>query len=407
MRILHVLDHSAPLHSGYTFRTLSILTAQRHMGWDTVHVTGSKQGSSELEEDANGFHFYRTPPTQGLASRLPIFRQLAVIGSLESRLRGLVAELQPDVIHAHSPALNGIAACNVGRDLGIPVVYEVRAFWEDAAVDNGTGRRNGPRYLLSRALESHVLRRANDVTTICRGLADEIIGRGIPHERVTVIPNAVNVEDFTTNGIPDAKLADELGLAGAEVVGFLGSFYPYEGLDLLLLAMASLKDQRPQLRLLLVGGGPDEELLRQRTRELGLQDRVIFTGRVPFEEVSSYYDLVDVLAYPRYHSRLTDLVTPLKPLEAMAMGKVLVASDVGGHRELIQDGETGLLFQAGDAADLASKLTQCLDDQGLKEKMKREGRQWVERERTWTKSVEKYAGVYPSDPTPARGAASA
>ena len=394
MRILYVLDHSAPLQSGYTFRTLSILKEQRRLGWETAQVTSSKHPSTELEEEAEGVRFYRTPSATAPWAKLPILRHLGVIRSLERRLGALVEDLKPDIVHAHSPALNGVAASNVGRARGIPLVYEMRALWEDAAVDHGTSREGGARYTATRALESHLLKRADAVTTICRGLWNDIVSRGIPENKVTVIPNAVDVEKFSTARGRDAVLAKKLSIEGAEVVGFIGSFYAYEGLELLLSAMPALTSRRPRLKLLLVGGGPQDAHLREKVRAMGLGDRIVFTGHVPFDDVRKYYGLIDVLVYPRIHMRLTDVVTPLKQLEAMAMGKLLVASDVGGHLELIRDGETGTLFRAGDPVDLSDKLARMLDAGELGEQMKETARRFVECERTWAKSVEGYRTVY-------------
>ena len=383
MRILHVLDHSAPLHSGYTFRTLSIVREQRRLGWETFHVTSSKHPSVALEEEAEGVLFYRTPTIDSLWNRLPLLGQVGVIRSLETRLESLVSKLKPDILHAHSPALNGVAACSVGRKAGIPVVYEMRALWEDAAVDHGTSRDGGLRYRLSRALETYVLRRADAITTICDGLRRDIESRGIPADNVTVVPNAVDIEKFAVHERD-----------GDEVIGFIGSFYAYEGLELLLSALPALFGERPALQVLLVGGGPEDEKLRKRATGLGFDGKVTFTGRVPFDEVGKYYERIDVLVYPRLSMRLTELVTPLKPLEAMAMGRVFVASDIGGHRELISDAETGLLFEAGDAKDLVKKLLQLLEDRELRERMRREARRFVERERTWSRSVSAYESVY-------------
>lgn len=394
MRILHVLDHSAPLQSGYTFRTLSILREQHRLGWETSQVTSSKHPSVELEEEAEGVRFHRTPAETAAWAKLPVLRHLGVIRSLEQRLRSLVDELRPDIVHAHSPALNGVAAANVARARKIPLVYELRALWEDAAVDHGTSRNGGPRYRATRAMESYVLSRADAVTTICGGLRSDIVGRGVPESKVTVIPNAVDVETFSTARRRDADLARRLSLDNAEVVGFIGSFYAYEGLDLLVSAMPELVSRRPRLKLLLVGGGPQDEPLREKARTLGLSDRIVFTGRVPFDEVRRHYDLVDVLVYPRIPMRLTDVVTPLKPLEAMAMGKLVVASDVGGHRELVRDGETGVLFRAGDPDDLGAKLEAALEARELGAEIRRNARRFVEDERTWAKSVAGYRSVY-------------
>ena len=394
MRILHVLDHSAPILSGYTYRTLSILQEQRRLGWETAQVTSSKHPAETPVEESEGFRFYRTPASRGVLPKLPVLRQLAVVRELESRLRALVPELEPDVLHAHSPSLNGLAALRVGRALGLPVVYEVRAFWEDAAVDHGTSRDGGTRYRLTRGLETYVLRRADAVAVICEGIRKDVVARGISEEKLTVIPNSVDVDRFSTERCRDAELARRLGLEGCEVLGFLGSFYAYEGLELLIEAFPALLEKRPRLRVLLVGEGPSEETLRRRVGELGLADKVLFPGRVPHSEVRRYYDLVDVLVYPRFAMRLTEMVTPLKPLEAMAMGKLLVASNVGGHRELIRDGETGILFEAGSASDLVRKVLLAFEDQELGRRIPIRARRFVEEERTWTKGVAGYRPVY-------------
>lgn len=394
-RILHVLDHSIPLHSGYTFRTLSILREQRKLGWETFHLTSPKQvGCEAAEEEVDGWHFFRTPAPERSSPRLPGLGELALMRRLETRLQEIAEKLRPDILHAHSPVLNAIPALRVGKRLGLPVAYEVRAFWEDAAVDHGTTTENSLRYRLTRRLETHALRRAHHVFTICEGLRADILARGIAAEKVTVIPNAVDIESFDPGGEPDLELKTRLGLGDADVVGFIGSFYAYEGLDLLIDALPSILADRPHVRLLLVGGGPQEAALKEQAARLGLTDKVVFTGRVPHGEVHRYYDLIDVLAYPRHSMRLTELVTPLKPLEAMAQGRIFVASDVGGHRELVRHGETGTLFEAGDAAALAQAVLQLLASRDRWPALRAAGRRFVEDERNWTTSVANYLPVF-------------
>lgn len=388
MRILHVLDHSAPLHSGYAFRTLSILREQRKLGWQTEHLTSPKQGpGTALVEVADGWTFHRTPSADGVGL-------LAQMRLTAGRLAGVVAEVKPDLIHVHSPVLNALPALWVGRRLGLPVVYEMRASWEDAAVDHGTTTEGSLRYRLSRGLESVALHLADQVTTICEGLRGDIAARGVPADRITVIPNAVDVSTFTFGSPPDEALRQRLGLQGATVLGFAGSFYGYEGLHLLIEAARRMLPAHPDLRLLLVGGGPQDAALKAQAAEAGIADRVIFTGRVPHAEVQRYYELIDVLAYPRLPIRLTELVTPLKPLEAMAQGRMFVASDVGGHRELVRDGETGFLFRAGDAEALAQSLDSLLARRAQWQSVREQARRFVEVERTWAASVARYADVY-------------
>ncbi len=397
MKILHVLDHSIPLHSGYTFRTLSILREQRKLGWETFHITSPKQVNCYVsEEEIDGWHFYRTPPVEGALSKLPGLNHWVSMQRVESTLLDIATRLRPQIIHAHSPVLNAIPALRVGRKLGIPVVYEVRAFWEDAAVDHGTTTEGSLRYALTRWLETSALRRANHVFTICEGLRSDIVGRGIPEGKVTVIPNAVDIESFEPGGEPDSVLKAKLGLSNASVVGFIGSFYAYEGLDLLLEALPSILKHRPEVRLLLVGGGPQDSALKALAQNLGLTDKIIFTGRVPHDQVQCYYDLIDVLAYPRHSMRLTELVTPLKPLEAMAQGRVLVASDVGGHKELIRTGQTGILFKAGSVDALAAAVLGLLANRSQWQAMRQAGREFVETDRNWKNSVANYSAVYAS-----------
>lgn len=395
MKVLHILDHSIPLHSGYTFRTRAILEQQRLLGWDTFHVTSPKQiGVKEPVEWADGFKFYRSQAITGFRAKLPIVNQWAVVDALAKRLDQIIPEIKPDILHAHSPALNGLAAVKASKKFGIPLVYECRAFWEDAAVDHGSTTEGSLRYRLTHALETYVFKRADAVTTICEGLRLDIIGRGIAEDKITVIPNAVDIDKFTYDTKADPDLRDHLELNDKIVLGFIGSFYAYEGIPLLLEAMPALLEKRPNVRLLLVGGGPQENVIKQKTKDLNLHDQVIFTGRVPHDQVQDYYNQVDIFVYPRLPMRLTELVTPLKPLEAMAQGRLVVASDVGGHKELIDNGQTGYLFEAGNADNLARTLTSLIDDRADWDRIRVNGRRFVEQERNWAASVGRYQAVY-------------
>ena len=395
LRILHVLDHSTPLQSGYTFRTLSILAEQRRLGWETFHLTSPKHTAGfATEEEVDGWHFYRTPGAAVSGSRVPGMAEVDLMRDLESRLQTVVEQVRPHILHVHSPVLNALPALWLRRRLNIPVVYEMRASWEDAAVDHGTTKKGSVRYRLSRAIESFALRRADQVTTICEGLRGDIALRGVADDKITVIPNAVDVASFRFGVEADPALQQRLGLQGATVLGFAGSFYHYEGLHLLIEAVQRMRPRHPRLRLLLVGGGPQDAALKAQVAQAGLEGCVIFTGRVPHAEVQRYYELIDLLAYPRLPSRLTDLVTPLKPLEAMAQGSIFVASDVGGHRELIRHGQTGFLCPAGDVGALEAAIEDVLARRAEWPAVRAQARRFVEQERTWANSVARYAGVY-------------
>ena len=395
MKILHVFDHSIPLQSGYTFRSRAILLEQRRRGWQTFHVTGGKQGAvSSPTEEVDGLTFHRTPPPTGMTAGTPVINQFSIANGLRRRIAQLIEELRPNVIHAHSPALNGVAALAAARATRTPVVYEIRAFWEDAAVDHGTSSENGVRYRLTKMLETRVARQVDGLFTICEGLRRDLVTRGIHERKITVIPNAVDVARFKFNLPRNAGLAEQLGIGDRPVLGFIGSFYGYEGIASLVSALSLVRTAVPQLRVLLVGGGPCHADVMRLVEQLQLSEMVITVGRVPHTEVEDYYSLVDVFCYPRLPMRLTELVTPLKPLEAMAQGKIVLASDVGGHRELIDHERTGVLFPAGDRQAMAAAIIALFSHPERWPSLRNAAREFVERERNWPSSVAHYEAAY-------------
>ncbi len=395
-RILHVLDHSLPLHSGYTFRTRAIMTAQIAAGLDVTGITGVRQYQNGETRNGtvqmvDGLTFYRTQIGADGPSPLREWREVNAL------CEAIIAQhrLTPfDLLHAHSPALNGLAAVQAGKRLGLPVVYEIRAFWEDAAVGNGTGSEGSAKYRLTRALENHVVRRADAVAVICEGLRCDLIERGVSPAKIMVSPNGVDMQMFGDEVAHDAALANDLGLIDKDVIGYIGSFYDYEGLDDLIAAMPLLSGSARDAHLLLVGGGPMADALQAQVDASPCRDRIHFVGRVPHDQVERYYSLIDILVYPRKRMRLTDLVTPLKPLEAMAQRRLVAASDVGGHVELIRDGDTGTLFAADNPAQLATAMDTLFADRKDWDAMRDRARKFVASERDWQQNIHRYDPVY-------------
>jgi PEP-CTERM/exosortase A-associated glycosyltransferase len=392
-RILHVLDHSLPTHSGYTFRTRALMKAQVAKGWEVAGVTGVRHPEPGPDgETVDGLTFYRTAP---IAPGMPVINEWREIGALARRVAALAQTWKPDVLHAHSPVLDGLAALRVGKRLGIPVIYEIRAFWEDASVGNGTGREGSLRYRLTKMLETRAVKAVDAVAVICEGLRGDLIARGIDPAKITVSPNGVDLDLFGDPPPRDDALADTLGIAADDaVIGYIGSFYDYEGIDDLIAAMPALVAVQPRARLLLVGGGPMEAALKAQAAASPAAAQIHFVGRVPHHQVERYYSLIDILAYPRKKMRLTDLVTPLKPLEAMAQGKLVAASDVGGHRELIEDGQTGTLFAPDDPTAIADALAKLLENQSIWAERRRIARIFVETHRNWSSNILRYEPVY-------------
>lgn len=406
-RVLHILDHSLPAQSGYSFRTRAIIKAQMAQGWDVAGLTSQRHplpGPDQAVED--GIRFFRTP---GRPEGVSPVRELREVRALARQMDDIVAMFRPDIIHAHSPVLTAMAASRVARRHRLPLLYEIRAFWEDAAVGNGTGVEGSLKYRMTRWLETRAVQRADAVAVICEGLRSDLIARGIAPDKIMVSPNGVDLDLFGQPAARDDALAQSLALGDGPVIGFIGSFYDYEGLDILIDAMPHMLAAEPALRLVLVGGGPMERALAARVQSspASVHDAIRFVGRVPHDRVEAYYGLIDILVYPRKAMRLTELVTPLKPLEAMAQGRLVAASDIGGHRELITDGETGSLFAPDDPASLAAAVVTMLQQRDGWDARRATARKFVEKDRNWSSNIRRYDPVYqqllaqfsPSGPT--------
>ena len=392
-RVLHILDHSLPAQSGYTFRTRAIIKAQQAQGWTVAAVTSVRHpGAGPAMQTVDGIDFYRTST---IAAGLSPMRELREVAALASRVDEVVEQFRPDILHAHSPVLTAMAAGRVARRRNLPLLYEIRAFWEDASVANGTGREGGLRYRATRWLETRAVRRADAVAVICDGLRTDLVARGIDPAKIMVSPNGVDMAMFGAPMPRDTHLGTQLGIAADDdVIGFIGSFYDYEGIDILIAAMPALVALRPRIQLVLVGGGPMADALARIAAASPVADRIRFVGRVPHDAVERYYSLIDVLVYPRKAMRLTELVTPLKPLEAMAQRRLVAASNIGGHRELIEDGVTGTLFAPNDPAALARCVGDIFGSRPTWGVRCDAARQFVERDRNWSSNIQRYDPVY-------------
>jgi len=397
MRVLHVLHNSLPLICGYSIRSGAIVRHQRRLGLDPVVVTSARNPNptAAAVDYVDGIAHFRTPCPKSLP--LPILRERALMRSLHQRVERVIGATRPDIVHAHSPVLVGLPALRAAHDHGIPFVYEVRDLWENASVDRGKFGYNSPLYRLVRMLESRVLRRADAVVTICGALRDELAQRVDPG-RLFVVENGVDSEAFDP-AMSDEPLQRRWGVTGKQVIAYVGTFQPYEGLDLLIRVMPQILARRPAAHLLIVGGSAGESTaveaaLEALVNRLRLGSHVTFTGRLPHATIQGVYALADVMVYPRLLTRTTALTTPLKPLEAMAMARAVVSSDVPALRELVRDGETGVTFPAGNAAALAQACLSLLDDPALRRRLGEQARDWTGRRRQWPALVERYLTIY-------------
>jgi len=395
MKVLHVLQFSLPRLDGYCVRSDAILRAQQAHGLDVVAMTGAAENMGQGEEELiNGVRYYRTPGTVNRSRRG--LREWKRYRRLMGRLAAVADRERPDVIHVHSPAYNALAALKVARRRGIPCVYEMRAVWEDAAADRREVSSASLLYRAARALETHVLKRCDYVVTICQGLRGEVLSRGISANKILVMPNAVDPEYFQPSP-RDSRLAVSLGLTReGPIIGFIGSMFAYEGVEDLVEAIPRVLARFPKTQFMIVGGGEREPHVRERVARFGFGNSVVLVPRVPHDQVRSLYSLVDCLTYPRRSVRLTELVTPLKPLEAMAMQKTVLASNIGGHREMVEHDRTGLLFEPGKTDALVEVLCRAAAEPDLLARLSQAGRRYVIEQRTWKGVTANYLPLYES-----------
>jgi PEP-CTERM/exosortase A-associated glycosyltransferase len=399
--VLHILDHSWPILSGYSIRSQSIVRAQRAMGHNPQVVTGVAQQLDEpLSADAQceGVQYVRTRfgRLSGwiLSQRIPGLQEALTTFLLRKSIRQAIAARNIDVVHAHSPALCGLAAWSALLGKRIPLVYEIRGFWEESAISQQKSKRTSLRHCLARKVEEFVAHHADAVVGIGENILADLRLRGIDANKLACVPNGVEPEKFRPIERND-QLAATLGVPADSVVfGFIGSMWRFEGVPWLIQAAAELRRRGIPLELIIIGHGEDATAVKNAIGELGVGSFVRFLGRVSHEDIARYYSILDVLVYPRHSNPVTEKVTPLKPLEAMAQRKAVLASDVGGLRELLRDQETGLLFTPDDIDDFCRKAQRLVQDPQLRQKLGENARRAVMAERDWTVLARRYEHIY-------------
>ena len=388
MRVLHVLHTSLPNVSGYSLRSNQIVSLQRRAGVDVAVATSVQQPDAAVDELIDGVHYFRAPVQ--IAGRSPL-REWRMMTALHANVQRAYDAFRPHIIHAHSPVLVGLPSQKVARRAGVPFVYEVRDLWENASVDRGKFAAESIAYRVARALETHVLRRADAVFTIGETLRAQLEPRA--RQAVTITPNGADTDAFAPT-LPDAAWQQRWNPGGGPLISYIGSFQPNEGLDVLIRALPAIVARIADVRVLIVGDGPERANLQRLSDTLGVAPQVRFVGRVPHAQVREIYAVADLLVYPRLDTLTTRLTTPLKPLEALAMEKAVLASDLAAMRELVTHGETGCLFEPGNPAALARAAVELLQDAPRRLRLGKQGRLVTVAERTWQQSVAQYLPVY-------------
>lgn len=306
----------------------------------------------------------------------------------------VLVEQGATIVHAASNYTTALPALIAARRLGLPFVYEIRGFWEVTRSSRDSTFEKSRKYRAMKMYEDFVVSHADRIITITLAMKEELVERGVPAERISLAYNSVDVDRFHALR-RDEALASRLGIpAGVPVIGYVGSFVDYEGLDDLLTAAATLRDAGRDFRLLMVGDGAAMPMLQEMVVQLRLESWVILTGRVPHEDVEAYYSLIDVAPFPRKPWEVCELVSPLKPFEAMAMKKPVVVSGTRALLEIVTDGLNGLVFEKGDPASLAKALGRLLDNPQLRADIGERARAWVEEYRSWKRAGTDVVAAY-------------
>ena len=393
MKVLQVFDQTTPLVSGYSMRSRYISESLHKLRVDLLAFSSPIFDYKNNDELINGVHYMRARfQRANLLDQFPLYREYNTVRTLK---RAICRSWDDTVglIDAHSSPLNGVVGAQLAKKYRLPFLYEIRALWEDAAVDQGKTREGGLRYKATRLLEMSIINKADKVTVICEGLKNDLIGRGISPQKIEVIPNGVDSEEFQPVE-RDLDLARQLNLQGCIVFGYIGTFFLFEGLELLIQAAKQATTDNKDMRFLIVGGGRQEDVLKKMAKELEVEDKVIFVGRIKHDSIKRYYSVIDAFVYPRVSKRITELVTPLKPLESMAMGKLVLGSDVGGIKELVSDGENGVLFEKENVNSLVEKIHYIARNFDSLDQIRENARKYVIAERNWLTICRKYLDIF-------------
>ena len=402
-RTLYLLHNSLPFDSGgYASRSHGLLCGVQQNGWDIRAVSrlgyplDREKHKGKLVTDESiidNIPYHRLKANQNGYGEIPL---KSYIENYAENLHKLCMTLRPSILHGASNHMNGHAVNLVAQELGIPSVYEVRGLWEITRISRQPKWKEGDYYKLMSNMEAKAAMDATAVICITQALADEMVSRGVDSNKITLVHNGVHVDRFTPRPA-DRDLEKTLGTKDNVVIGYVGSIVDYEGLNLLVEASENLIQRGIEnFTVLIVGDGAASPSLENLASQSSATEHFIFTGRVPHEEVESYYSLIDIAPFPRLSLPVTEMVSPLKPFEAMAMEKLVIASDVAALEEIVNHEVTGLLFKKDDVNSLTDALELGISDSKLRNNLGKKAREWVKAERDWPILAKKITDLYES-----------
>ncbi|MDJ0321745.1 glycosyltransferase [Pseudarthrobacter sp. PS3-L1] len=393
-RIMYCAHSTASYNSnGYSTRTAGLVTGLTANGedvfvaarpgypWD-ARTDKPALKDRRFEESIGGVTHVFNPGPSWTGDRLDYYLAESVDVYVREAQRN-----RASIIHAASNFITALPALIAARRLGIPFVYEVRGLWEITDLSSRPDWFSSDRFRLSAELESFVAQEADSVLAITSQVKNELVRRGVPESSIELLPNSVDTDIFTSMpSLPGLKTALKID-EEAVVIGYSGSLVAYEGLDDLLVAVSLMVKDSENIHLVIVGDGKHLAGLKASVAELGISDFVTFTGRVSASAVPNYISIFDIMPCPRTSLPVTEMVSPLKPLEAMASGKAVVLTDLAPLRDLAGIGqERALLCEPSNPASLAKAIRTLVDSQELRLSMGRRARLWTIQERTWKKT---------------------
>jgi len=407
LKILHLLNISLPDFSGYSIRSHNILLYQRK--FVIPFALTSPASFQKINPDIiNKVIYIRYPPDKvfNFFSKPKLFNKFRISKLFDITyhsilkipliyLRKVVEVQKPDIIHGHSTAKFAKYGEKIARKKKIPFIYEIRGFVEDTLVEQGFIRKNSRKYLRRRKQENLLMKRADLVITLGEAMKKDIIRRGIDEKKIFLVSNAVNTKLLSPMK-PNLTLKKSLGLEEKLIIGYVGSIRKIEGLEILFRAVKLLEQKIKNLYVIIVGKYTTKYFreLKFLAKELGIENNISFIGEIPNNEIHNYYSILDIIIIPRINSRVTRLVTPLKPLEAMAMGKVLITSDLPALKEMVKPNVSGDLFETENPANLSDKIYKYLSDSELRERLGKSARDFVIKNYDWNMIIKKYYIIY-------------
>lgn len=410
VKVLHVLEHSFPKLAGYTVRAKYIIDNQKKEGLHPVVITSPLQGKTKRSvkdyEEIDFVRYYRTGCFNRLNMGEPIplrlARRYAYSRAYLKAIMWVAKKENIQIIHSHSSYLNGVRGNQAAKAAGIPSVYEVRGLWQDTASVNADINPDHWKYRFVSHMDRKAMTRADRVVTLSRRLKEELIRMGVDRERLHVVPNGVDTQIFRPRE-RSPEIEKRYKLKDKITFGFIGSIRRIEGLSLFLENLRRIIARTGNVCVLLVGDGDEVPHLKKIVEKQDLSNYVYFTGRINHDQIFDYYTAIDIFLYPRIDAKVNHKVTPLKPLEAMAMEKIVLASDVGGLAELVTDGSNGFLFRVGDGDHLVRRCLELIEKPSLRETIGRQARQWTVRKRDWQTIIKRYETIYSNlSPIPCR-----